>query len=161
MFSNGEERRREQRLRLPGLVAHYWNGDSPRAREVLDISATGSYLQTDERWYPGTVVRVTLQSRLAGNEVAVYVGRDNREANAGAAGPNGSALLDEHTQTLVLLAQMVRHGPDGVGLQFIFPEKADAHVLRFYPDCTTDRKALTQFLKQAEGNHRPVTFSID
>jgi PilZ domain len=44
------------------LVAYYyWDGGGPIAHPVRDISSSGLYLQTDARWYPGTVVRVTLQ----------------------------------------------------------------------------------------------------
>lgn len=131
------DRRREQRRRLPGLVAHYWDGSSPCARDVVDISSAGSYLQTEERWYPGTVFRVTLQTR--GPE---------------AGGP------DSGVQTLVILAEAVRSGPDGFGLRFIFPGDGDAR-LNIYPECGADRRTLTRFLKRAEGNHSAVTFSID
>jgi hypothetical protein len=136
------DRRRETRQRLPGLVAHYWDGAAPRARDVVDISSGGSYLQTEERWYPGTVFRVTLQSRASDE-----TGANTDDALAG--------------QTLVVLAEIVRSGPDGIGLRFIFSSDSDARGLRLYPDCMTDRKLLTRFLRRAEGSHSAVTFSID
>jgi PilZ domain len=44
------------------LVAYYyWDGGSPTPHPVRDISTSGLYLSTDARWYPGTLVRITLQ----------------------------------------------------------------------------------------------------
>lgn len=139
-----EERRRDRRQHLPGLVAHYWDGASPRPRPVADISSTGSYMHTEDRWYPGTVFRVTLQS---------YRSSEPRKQNGD---PNGGA----DSETLVVLAEIVRAGPDGVGLRFLFLEERDSKEQSLYPDCLTSRKTMMEFLKRAEGSHSPVTYSI-
>jgi len=81
---------------LPGLIAYYFTGGNPVAQEVRDISATGIYIVTDERWYPGTVVRVTLTDR------------DHPTAD----------------RTLTVNAKAVRWGKDGVGLELVL-EKED------------------------------------
>ena len=86
----------ESREMVPGLIAYYFTGGNPVAQEVRDISATGIYIVTNERWYPGTVVRVTLTDR------------DHPTAD----------------RTLTVNAKAVRWGKDGVGLELVL-EKAD------------------------------------
>ena len=53
--------RKAPRELAPGLAAYYWNGAAPKAHAVRDISPTGLYVVTEERWYPGTLVLMTLQ----------------------------------------------------------------------------------------------------
>lgn len=90
------ERRRAERHEKSGTVAYYWDGSVPLPREIRDISLSGAYLRTLERWHPGTIVKLTLRSNGAG---------------AGAAG-----------ESIEVCCRVVRHGPDGVGLQFISQE---------------------------------------
>jgi len=87
------ELRSAPRGAVPGLAAYYWTGAAPKAHSVRDISATGLYVVTEERWYPGTLILMTLQE----------------------------ADKDEESSGLVLSVQSraVRWGNDGVGLQLI------------------------------------------
>jgi PilZ domain-containing protein len=87
---------RASREMVPGLIAYYFTGGNPVAQEVRDISATGIYIVTNERWYPGTVVRVTLTDR------------DHPTAD----------------RTLTVNAKAIRWGKDGVGLELVL-EKED------------------------------------
>jgi hypothetical protein len=96
LLGNPVDPRAASRETLPGLIAYFFTGGNPLAQEVRDISATGIYIITNERWYPGTVVRVTLTDR------------DH---------PTGD-------RTLTVNAQAVRWGKDGVGLEFVL-EKVD------------------------------------
>jgi hypothetical protein len=89
------EERRAPRLPMPGLVAYFFTGGSPRPHPIKDISVTGFYMQTDERWLPGTVIRVTLQ----------MVG----------AQPDGAR------DSVTVLSRVVRWGPDGGGFEFVLP----------------------------------------
>ena len=119
LFSN--DKRKAGRRPAPTLGAYYWTNSSPEEHEIRDISETGLYLVTEERWYPGTVVMVTLQRK------------DLPENSPG--------------RTLAVHSKAVRWGEDGVGLEFVpFDSKnrnrttsADARV--------ADSKELTQFLK--------------
>jgi hypothetical protein len=52
---------RAKRYTLPGLVAYHWTGGDAHGCEIGDISTTGMYLVTDERWFVGTVMLMTLQ----------------------------------------------------------------------------------------------------
>jgi hypothetical protein len=76
---------------LPGLSAHFFTGGAPAGNEVRDISANGLYVFTNERWYPGTVIRMTLT--------------DRQEPTA--------------VRAITLYAAVVRVGDDGVGLRFV------------------------------------------
>jgi hypothetical protein len=82
--------RKVPREALPGVAAYYWNGATPRAHQVKDISSAGLYVVTEERWYPGTLILMTLQAK----------GRE-----------------EEHS--IAVNSRAVRWGNDGVGLQFI------------------------------------------
>lgn len=55
------ERRRAERRISPSLAAYHWRGTIPRENCVRDISSTGAYLVTQERWEPGEVIALTLQ----------------------------------------------------------------------------------------------------
>jgi len=55
------DHRRAQRTKSPLLVAYYWDGAAPTSRTIQNISSTGFYVVTKERWLPGTMVTVTLQ----------------------------------------------------------------------------------------------------
>jgi hypothetical protein len=78
---------------LPGLAAYYWTGAAPKAHNIRDISSTGLYVVTEERWYPGTLILMTLQA----SEEVEY---------------NSENAISVHSRA-------VRWGNDGVGLQFI------------------------------------------
>jgi hypothetical protein len=90
---------RAQRFVLPGLVAYHWSGGHAQALEVGDISKSGMFLLAPERWYPGTVLRVTLQR------------------------PGTPA--DSSAESLATLARVVRWNPEGVGLAFVFKGSLD------------------------------------
>lgn len=89
-------RRRAERYDSPETVAYYWDGSAPVPREIRDISLTGAYLQTPERWYPGTIVKLTLKVNQPGTD-----------------GPS---------ESIEVRCRVVRHGADGVGLQFLSQE---------------------------------------
>jgi hypothetical protein len=91
--------RRAPRDASPRLAAYYWTGAAPEAHSIRDISSTGLYVVTEERWYPGTLVLMTLQRTDDGDEVT--------------------------ERSVAVLSRAVRWGEDGVGLQFILPKSQD------------------------------------
>jgi hypothetical protein len=105
-----------------GLAAYYWTGAAPSAHSIKDISPTGLYVVTEERWYPGTLILMTLKA--AGD------------------GDNGS----EHA--IAVHSRAVRWGNDGVGLQFI-PQDAPAARNGLNPLVNgANKMELEQFLER-------------
>jgi hypothetical protein len=110
--------RKALRESLPGLAAYFWTGSAPRPHGVRDISETGIYVFTDERWYLGTVIRMTLTDR---EEPTV-----------------------EHAITVH--ARVVRWGNDGVGLQFVLRGVANPDAEEIPLENGADKTQLDQFL---------------
>ena len=95
------EHRKTERQRAPQLAAYYWNGANAVPHSVRDISSSGAYILTEERWHVGTILMVTLQS------------------------------TDEYIDvrpplSISVQSKVVRSGIDGVGLTFLFPNKEGA-----------------------------------
>jgi len=114
--------RKAPREQFEGLTAFYWTGASPQAHAIRDISSTGVYIITEERWYPGTLVLMTLTANT------------------------GSENGDE--RSIVIQSRAVRWGSDGVGLNFVLP---DARAFRHGHNVLTDgadRKGLDRFLDE-------------
>lgn len=114
--------RKAPRIKEPGLAAYYWNGAAPDAKGVKDISASGLYVVTEERWYPGTLVLMTLQTT------------------------NGSPEVVE--RSIAVQSRAVRWGPDGVGLQFVLPDEMDPGRAKVTILDAVGRKELDHFLAQ-------------
>jgi len=114
--------RKAPRRPTPGLAAYYWTGAAPRPHDIRDISSTGLYVVTEERWYPGTLILMTLQPTGNGEESS------------------------EHS--IAVHSRAVRWGNDGVGLQFI---PLDTPETQGGPNPLlngVDQKHLDQFLQR-------------
>ena len=115
-------RRRADRVAMPGLVAFYWSGGSPRPHEIVNISKTGFYLKTREFWSLETLVRMTLQ-------------RPPTE-------------MKPKAESISVLARVVRIDEDGVGHEFVTTEALmHARSMDVMPSQGTDTRALDKFLK--------------
>jgi hypothetical protein len=114
--------RKAPRTPAPGLAAYYWNGTKPEAHRIRDISSSGLYVVTEERWYPGTLVLMTMQRTGCGEEVA--------------------------ERTIAVQTRAVRWGPDGVGLQFILPDDNDQHDGKTTMLDAASRREFDRFLEQ-------------
>jgi Flp pilus assembly protein TadG len=117
-----EERRQGRRRKSLPLVAYYWDGANPIAHQVRDASPTGLYLMTDHRWYPGTVLAMTLQ--------------------------HTGAEADDPQRAISINAKVVRTGEDGVGFEFVLPAKKGGHVPPGMPTATIDKKRLQSFINR-------------
>lgn len=114
--------RRAPREVLPGLAAYYWNGAAPEPHGIRDISSSGLYVVTEERWYPGTLVLMTLQRTDVGEEV--------------------------EERSIAVQSRAVRWGNDGVGLKFVLPDAQDMKRGHNMLTDGADRKALERFLQR-------------
>lgn len=116
------DRRRAHRLALPGLVAYYWTGSAPRAYQIADISSTGFYLLTEERWFPGTIVLMTLQRTDGGGQ-----------------------NLDD---SIAVQSRVVRWGSDGLGLAFVLSRSSESRDGESLREHGADKKTLEKFLSR-------------
>ncbi len=62
------DRRRGERLPVPGLVAYYWTGGAPQAYQLGNVSGSGLYLLTEERWLPRNAYRDDTGDRRNANQ---------------------------------------------------------------------------------------------
>lgn len=116
------DRRRARRQPLPGLVAYYWTGSAPRAYQISDISSSGFYLLTEERWFPGTMVLMTLQRTDS----------------------DGQNLED----SIAVQSRVVRWGSDGLGLAFVVSRGSDGGHGDSMREHGADKRTLDRFLAQ-------------
>jgi hypothetical protein len=94
----GERRKGKRREALP-LTAYYWESGAPRPHAVKNISHTGMYLLTDDRWYANTLVTMTLART------------DLPEASL--------------NRGVRVMTRVIRSGTDGVAVAFVWPGKAE------------------------------------
>ncbi len=92
--------RRAERRTSPALSAYHWKGASPRHNSVRDISSTGAFLLTQERWQPGEIFSLSLQR----------------------SGP------PEKENSFSVQAKAVRWDDQGVAVSFVLPAGADLRL---------------------------------
>ncbi len=98
------DRRTGRRKRWPRLVAYDSRGGALEVHGVKDLSATGLYLITEERWPLGTQVTMTLQ-RTDG------LGDDPK------------------SNVITVQLRVIRWGSDGVGLAFVQSETEESPLM--------------------------------
>ncbi len=91
---------RAERRTSPSLAAYHWKGTLPRLNSVRDISSTGAFLLTQERWEPGEIVSLSLQR----------------------SGP------PEKENSFSVQAKAVRWDDQGVAVSFVLPAGADLRL---------------------------------
>ena len=120
-----EDPRRAPRRIHPEVLVYYWDGSAPEGRRMHDISQSGGYICTPERWYPGTIIRLILQREP----------KPIRED--GAAVPLAS---------ICVAARVVRPGSDGVAVEFVFRNRQESEDFReFLAAIPTEPSASAPF----------------
>jgi hypothetical protein len=114
--------RRAKRYTTPGLVAYYWTGGAPYSFHVGDMSATGIFLLTKERWAPGTLIQMTLQKQ------------DGRVNNS--------------DSSICVLSEVVRWGENGSGFNFILSDYENVANYGIMPQETINRKSIERFMQK-------------
>ncbi len=112
--------RRAKRVPTPGLVAYYWTGGAPYSYQVGDISATGLFLLTRERWAPGTLIQMTLQKQ--------------------------DGKIHHADSSICVLSELVRWGENGAGFNFVLSDYEDVLNYGIMPGEAIDRKSVERFL---------------
>ena len=87
---------------------YYWDGSVPEGRRIRDISISGAYIVTPERWYVGTIVRLILQGYKTTPR------------------PDGGIIPSRSTS---IPARVIRHGADGIGVEFMFSNPEERKTL--------------------------------
>ncbi len=122
LFSrSSSDRRRAPRESVANLAASFWTGGHPEVHAVRDISSSGLFVTTSERWYPGTVIRMTLTKSDA---------------------PEGVV-----ENSICVCAEAIRWGNDGVGLRFTVKDSQKELRGRYETFEGANREQLDQFLK--------------
>ena len=114
--------RRAKRFTTPNLVAYYWTGGAPYSYHVGDMSATGLFLLTKERWAPGTLIQMTLQ-------------------------PQDGKIHTADT-SICVLSEVVRWGENGAGFNFVLSDYEDLLNYGIMPSEVIDRKSVERFLSR-------------
>lgn len=118
------DKRSRMRQKYPTLVVYYSQGGRSEPHSVRDASASGLYLLTEQRWYPGTIITITLQSTQW---------------------PKG-----ELEAAITLRARVVRSTDDGVAFSFDLPAgrsgRPSANAMG-----EVDMNTVESFLKRAQG----------
>jgi Flp pilus assembly protein TadG len=109
LLQENEEPRRAPRNAQPEVVVYYWDGSAPEGRQLRDISQSGAYIYTPERWYPGTIIRIILQ------------GYQTVTREDGTTAPQATTCIP---------ARVIRQGADGVAVEFAFRDKKEEESLR-------------------------------
>ena len=92
------------------------------AHEVKDISPRGLYLRTEQRWYPGTLVMLSLQ-----------------RVDLPSSDPNYS---------IAVRARVVRSDSDGVGFSFVMSGPDSNRDMQSELIGGADKKSFERFLRQ-------------
>ncbi len=126
-----KDRRVSDRLDTTDLIAYFFTGSMPEPRhEIRDFSSTGIYVVTDQRFYPGTLVSITLQKA---NEVAKGAER-----------------------TVFVQCQVMRTGEDGLGLKFVPSTASSKTEAVSSMRRGVDKKTLDTFLAQFKPKARKI-----
>lgn len=131
---SARDRRGAARHPSPPLMAFYWDGGIPIPHAVPDISRTGLFVKTAERWHPRTLLRVTLQKKS-----------------------NDPLLPDE---TITLQCRVVRTGNEGVGMAFMVAEGFSGNGHSSVGRLAT-RKDLNRFFESLAGDYSGFPLSED
>ena len=118
--------RRQLRRKTPPLAAYFWDGGNPVAHTVQNISPTGFYLATKERWLLGTLIMMTLQ-RTSGDP-------------------------SKPDCSIIVMSKVIRYGEDGVGFVFIPVETSSSAHPQGPGAHAADKRTLERFLHLLESD---------
>ena len=95
-------RPRAERRESPDLAAFHWDGPTPKQNHVANISSSGAYLLTHERWNAGEILSLTMQ--------------------------RSGVLQSSAHRRFTVQAQTIRRDDKGVAVAFLMPRGADLRL---------------------------------
>ncbi|MBS1798686.1 MAG: pilus assembly protein [Acidobacteria bacterium] len=125
------ERRKAERSIPYELVVHYWNGDVPTGHSARDISSAGIFLLTEDRWYPGTLVMLSLQ--------------------------RAGASMNDPDRAIMVKGQVIRSDKDGVALALLATTSAPMEVRDTFSS-GVDEKTIYRFMKKLSADAYQAQF---
>lgn len=126
LLTGSSDPRRGSRDKSPPLVAYFWDGGEPVAHTVKNISSSGFYLDTSERWLLGTLIMMTLQRTST----------DPQRPDC----------------SVIVMSKVIHHGEDGVGFAFVPMESAGSPA---GPGShAADRRTLDKFLHLVKSDQK-------
>ncbi len=130
---SGKPQRAPRRME-PEIVVHYWDGAAPEGRGIRDISETGAYIFTSERWYQGTIIRIILQASPKVQENSVSTPTTALPSNTLTTVPvqTGASPVGAAATSIWVTAQVIREGTDGVAMEFVFRNKQERENFRAF-----------------------------
>jgi hypothetical protein len=130
------ERRNDERVPARELTASYRIGAEERKAKVKNVSPTGLYLLTKDRWIPGTDLELNLESgRRRHNHPWFPLRIQARVVRLGEDGA-GLAFLNQHVDTagwLELVSKAASLAPENNAVLVFRMAKALAYLLRISP----------------------------
>ena len=121
------------------VVAYYWDGAAPVPHPVRNLSAYGANIVTTEKWFPGTVIQLTLQHGAHVNGPGDQV---------------GSPAVSVRTR-------VVSQDADSVRVVFVCLNKEERHTLRrFLHDIERVETTLTPRRMSASSGASLVEFAL-
>ncbi len=93
------------------LSTYYWDGATPVPHRVRNVSPSGAYIVTPEKWYPGTIMNLSLES-----------------------GPRPAEKAELPRRGVGVRARVVSHGLDGVNVEFVYVNRQERETLRKFLD---------------------------
>jgi hypothetical protein len=121
LSSDPVEPRKNARESVPGLIAYFFTGSTPVPHTIRNISSSGLFVVTEERWYPGTLVQMTLKKTEEGVPRTEY--------------------------SISLTVKALRWGNDGVGVAFALRDPRNASYDSLHAQGAT-REEMDRFLEQ-------------
>jgi Flp pilus assembly protein TadG len=103
-FQKDPQVKRATRYAGPGLTAFYWDGGLSPGRPIKDVSVSGAYVITAERWYVGTILTTSLKADRVW-------------------------AADGKPASFTVPCKVVRHGTDGMGVSFVFHNVQEQKML--------------------------------
>jgi len=88
-------RPRAERRESSSLIALHWDGPSPRHSPIANLSNSGAYVLTSEKWNPGEIVSLTLQRK--------------------------GEVEESSRLRFTVQVKAIRRDEDGVGVSFLLP----------------------------------------
>jgi len=95
-------RPRAERRESSSLIALHWDGPSPRHSPIANLSNSGAYVLTSEKWNPGEIVSLTLQRK--------------------------GEVEESSRLRFTVQVKAIRRDEDGVGVSFLLPRGTDLRL---------------------------------